>query len=311
MRCVALYSGGLDSLLAIKIIQSQGIEVIPVFFRSYFFAEIKALETARLNSLAPIIVDISDAHLNIVKNPVMGYGRFINPCIDCHALMIKETYKIMNDYAASFIITGEVLNERPFSQSKEGLSRVDRLTGLGDITLRPLSAKLLKETKPEREKWVNRNSLFDIEGRIRKIQIELAHKFNIKNYEQPAGGCKLTDENFCKRLKPFLNEIKGKDIKLLSLGRHFLYDGSHIIIGRNEEENKILENYGLIFFYLKDIPGPTGLFRTLKNDTHRDFASKFILRYAGEKNGRIYFSDGFSIETTIENIETLEKFMIR
>lgn len=311
MRCVALYSGGLDSLLAIKIIESQGIEVIPVCFKSYFFSSRKAQEIGIQNSLKPLIVDISEYHFSIVKKPVIGYGKFLNPCIDCHSLMIKKSFEIMKDYNASFIITGEVLDERPFSQTKEGLSKVDRLTGLGDITLRPLSAKLLKETKPERENFVNRDALLDIYGRSRKKQLELAEKFKILVFEQPAGGCKLTDENFCKRLKPFINEIRGEDIKLLYFGRHFLYNGSHIIIGRNENENSILEKTEYIFFYLKEKPGPTGLFHILKDDSHRDFASKLILRYAHEKKGIVFFNDGMELETNIENFEEFEKYIIR
>ncbi len=311
MRCIALYSGGLDSILSIKIIESQGIEVIPVCFESYFFTSKKAIEIGRYNSINPIIMDISDKHLSIVKKPVVGYGRFLNPCIDCHALMIKEGFEVMKKYNALFIITGEVLNERPFSQTTEGLSKVDRLTGLGDITLRPLSAKLLKETKPERENWVNRNNLFDIHGRTRKLQIELANKFNIKIFEQPAGGCRLTDENFCKRIRPFINEIKGEDIKLFYIGRHFLYNGSHIIIGRNKQENESLESSGYLNFYLSEIPGPTGIFRILKDDSHRDFASELILRYAGVKNGIVIFSDGKIINKIIKNNKDYEKYLIK
>lgn len=311
MKCIGLFSGGLDSLIAIKLIESFGIEVIPLSFKSYFFSEKKILKIGEKNNIKPIVVDISDEHLKIVKNPVYGYGRFLNPCIDCHALMIKTAYNLMKEYDASFIITGEVLNERPFSQTREGLAKVDKLTGLGDITLRPLSAKLLNETKIEREGWVKREELLGIEGRSRKKQFELIKKFNIKDFEQPAGGCILTNEEFCKRLKPFIMEIKGEDIDIFSIGRHFIFGNSHIIIGRNEKENNILESKGFISFFLDGKTGPTGVFRILEKEEHREFAAELILRYSKEKKGIVIFSDGIKIEATVKDLDFYEKYLIK
>lgn len=246
-RALALLSGGLDSTLAIWLILKQGIEVIGVNFTTPFFTPKKAIESAKFLNIPLEIVDITDEYLNILKNPKYGYGKNLNPCIDCHAFMIRKTLELMKKYNADFIITGEVLGERPMSQNKNSLNIVAKYSGAEDYILRPLSAKLLPPTKPERERWVDREKLLDIQGRSRKRQLELAKEIGLENIPTPAGGCLLTEPIFSKKLLDLLKnkeDVTRRDLELLKIGRHFrLPSNVKVIVGRNKDENDKLLNY--------------------------------------------------------------------
>jgi tRNA U34 2-thiouridine synthase MnmA/TrmU len=262
-----MFSGGLDSTLAAKILEEQGIEVVCVNFKSYFFDEKLALQMAKKYKLNLRVIDFSEEHLEVVKHPKYGYGKAMNPCIDCHILMLKKLKEIMKKENFDFVASGEVLGERPMSQTKRALKIVEEESSLKGYLLRPLSAKLLEETIPEKKKIVEREKLFGIKGRSRKKQIELAKKFGIEEYPTPAGGCLLTDLEFGKKLKELFQvfpECDGNDIQLLKNGRQFWFGKLKIVVGRNQEENQRLKDLarkGDVLIELENYPGPTTLIR--------------------------------------------------
>jgi hypothetical protein len=224
VKAIALFSGGLDSIVAVKVIQDQGIDVIGLTFSTPFFSPIKAQAAAQSIGLNLLTMDITDEHLEMLRAPRYGYGRNMNPCIDCHTLMLKKAGDKMQDLGASFIFTGEVLGQRPMSQTKQSLFIVAKNSGYGPFILRPLSAKQLPITPPEEEGTVDRERLLDIQGRGRKRQIELAQQYGITQYGNPAGGCLLTDPAFSKRLRDLFRYTASpsrKDLELLNVGRHF------------------------------------------------------------------------------------------
>jgi len=276
IKALILFSGGLDSLLGVKILQAQSIEVTGVCFKSSFFSADKAKEAAKNLGIELKIVDISSEILELVKNPPSGYGRRLNPCIDCHSLMIKEAAKILKKERYDFIATGEVLGQRPFSQNKDALESVSKLSGTE--VLRPLSAKLLGETEIEKKRLVNRGRLLNIRGRRRERQIELAKKYKLKEIPSPSGGCLLTDPGFSDRLVKMLDywpDCSLHDINLLKNGRIFWFNQKDrnikdrniktiIVIGRHLNDNENLEKLvksGDIMLKLKEIVGPTTLIR--------------------------------------------------
>jgi len=271
VKALVLFSGGLDSILAVKILQQQGVHVDGITFKSYFFDEEQAKKSAEEIGIKLKIIDFSKKHLKMVENPKHGYGKNMNPCIDCHRAMLEQASKVKG---YDFIATGEVLGERPMSQNKESLN----LIGRGIKVLRPLSAKLLDETEMEKSGLVDRARLLDISGRSRKPQLELVKKYNIEYYPSPAGGCSLTDPGFSGRLRQIINyDIDENDIQLLKLGRHFLDGDILIVVGRNEQENEEivkLKKKKDILIELKDIPGPTTLVRSYKGKINNDIIKK-------------------------------------
>lgn len=268
MKAVALFSGGLDSILAVKLVQDQGIEVVGVSFTSPFFGAERAKEAAKELGISLKVVDISRDLMEIVKKPKHGYGKNMNPCIDCHILMAKKAGELMKEVGASSIISGEVLGERPMSQNRQSLRMVERESGYGGYLLRPLSAKLLSPTIPEKEGWVERRRLLDIQGRSRKPQLALARKYGLRKFPTPAGGCLLTDSVFSQRLKDLLSEKvspSSNDLELLKVGRHFRSsEGKKIVVARRKEENDVLLNMaepGDFLLQLKDYPSPLTMVR--------------------------------------------------
>lgn len=267
-RALFLFSGGLDSLLGVKMLEQQGVKVGLVFLKSYFFSADLARQSARSNGLRLKVVDFSDEQLRIVKSPKHGYGRAFNPCVDCHALMLKQARIIMDRDGYDFVATGEVLGQRPMSQTKERLKLVEKESGLQGFLVRPLSAQLLQTTIPENQGLIDRSRLESISGRSRRKQIALAKKFKLKDYPSPAGGCLLTDKEFSLRLKELLRkkkEVSGNDIELLKYGRHYWEGKIKIIVGRREDDNKFLKKLvksGDIIIDLKGMAGPTTLVRS-------------------------------------------------
>ena len=285
IKALVLLSGGLDSILAVKILKEQKIEVVGLAFKSYFFNEKQAKKAAKHLRVPLKVIDFSKEHLKIVKGPKYGYGKGMNPCIDCHILMLKKAKKIMEKEKFHFVATGEVLGERPMSQNKRALKLVAEKSSLKNYLLRPLSAKLLEKTIPEEKGWVKREKLLDISGRSRKRQIALAKKWKIEYYPSPAGGCLLTDLEFSKRLRELFEKypkFKGKDVELLKLGRHFWENNVKIVVGRDHQENlkiKKLAQKGDVLIELKDYPGPTTLIRNYGKGK----ISKEILQIAKQK----------------------------
>ena len=218
VRALAMISGGLDSILAARLIKEQGVEVIGICFRSYFFNEENAKRMTKQIGIRLEVVDFSKEHFEMVKNPSHGWGKNMNPCIDCHSMMMRYSGELLEKFNADFIITGEVLNQRPMSQNKSALNIVKKQSGFSEKILRPLCAKNLDPTPMEVNGLVDREMLLDISGRSRKVQMELADKWGIKDYPSPAGGCKLTDPNYSIRLKELVERkenVTEKDIHLL------------------------------------------------------------------------------------------------
>jgi tRNA-uridine 2-sulfurtransferase len=266
MKALCIFSGGLDSMLASQLVRVQGLEVLAFFFETPFFRSDRARKSAAHMDLPLKVVDISDRHLEVVQSPKHGYGANMNPCIDCHILMLRIAGELLEQEGADFVISGEVLGQRPMSQNRAALNRIAAESGLGDLLLRPLSAKHLPITLPEESGWVNRDLLMDIMGRSRKPQMALAEKFHIHDYPSPAGGCLLTEKAFSHRLghlfsirtRPRINEIE-----LLKLGRHFRLDTvSKLVVGRNRQENQdilALAEAGEVVMMPVTVPGPTAL----------------------------------------------------
>jgi tRNA-uridine 2-sulfurtransferase len=247
ITAIGLLSGGLDSMLAARIIVEQGIQVQGVSFETPFFGAEKARRAAEQLKIPLKVLDITQDHWEMLKAPRYGYGKGMNPCIDCHALMVRRAAEYLKEIQADFLFTGEVLGQRPFSQTKPSLRAVEKESGHRDLILRPLSALLLKETKPEQEGLVDRSRLLDIHGRSRNRQMALAERYGLHDYPAPAGGCLLTDPIFSIRLKELFFHSPGpplREVELLKAGRHFRLDSKiKVIIGRNEKENEFIETW--------------------------------------------------------------------
>ncbi|MGB2706263.1 MAG: tRNA 4-thiouridine(8) synthase ThiI [Candidatus Omnitrophota bacterium] len=298
-KALGLLSGGLDSMLAVKILQEQGIDVTAISFATPFFGSKNAEKAARDLKIPIIIKDITGKHLEMLLKPKHGYGSGMNPCIDCHALMLEIAGRIMEEKGFDFIFTGEVLGERPMSQNKQSLHIVAKESGYADYVLRPLSAKLLPETKPEKEGKVDREKLLDFSGRQRKRQFEMAKSYNIKDFPTPASGCCLTDPGFAGRLKDLIRR-EGKpdiaDIRLLKTGRHIALDERHkIIIGRNKEDNATLaaiKNGKFALFAPRGVPGPYCMVPQELAGELLDKAAKICASYCSGREGeRVIFRE--------------------
>lgn len=260
-KALALFSGGLDSTLAILTVLRQGVEVMAVTFTHFGMA----LAVENLFSVAKRfgfdvkLCPLSDKFIEIVRNPEFGYGKNINPCVDCKILMLKEAKVLMNAVGADFIVTGEVLGQRPMSQRKDILYLIDKKAAVKGYVLRPLSAKLLEITFPESKGIINRDMLYGFNGRSRKPQMSLAREFAFTDYPQPAGGCLLTEPNYAPRLKDLLtynSHIDAKDLSLLKLGRHFRFSPScKIIVGRDKAENRAIAALAGDKDYLLEVKG--------------------------------------------------------
>lgn len=320
IKALALFSGGLDSALAIKLIKDQGVEVIALNFVSHFFGGKNEKAEAMATDLGVRLeyVDFSAKHIEMMKNPVYGRGKNMNPCIDCHALMFKFAGELLEKYDADFLISGEVLGQRPMSQNYQALEKVKGLSKLEDLIVRPLSAKLLPPSKPELEGLIDREKLLDIEGRSRKRQIEIAEKMGIIDYPTPAGGCLLTDPGYSKRLKlieqdGLLEEENSKIFHLLKKGRFFRFEkGKYLFVGRMKEDNDEIVKYkeiGSMFIRGKGVGGPyiLGYGELLPEEI--DFAKDLFSRYCkfkGEQQIEIFFNEK-PMSVDIINKEKLEE----
>ncbi len=286
-RGIGLLSGGLDSMLAVRVLKDQGVDILGVAFVTPFFGSARAESAAEFLGVPLRAVDITEVHFEVVKHPKHGHGKNMNPCIDCHALMLRTAGRILEAEGFDFLFTGEVLNERPMSQTRPSLDIVAKDSGFRDLILRPLSAKMLEPTKPEREGLIDRERLLDLSGRSRKPQMELAKKYGIDRYPSPAGGCLLTDPAYSKRLRELLDHEPNPDIddvRLLSLGRHFrLGAKTKFILGRKESENDALETFlrpGDAKLFALGVMGPTGLFRGPADEDALALAAAFCVRYS-------------------------------
>lgn len=324
-RALALISGGLDSILASKLIKDQGIEVIGICFKSHFFGPSNAIRMAKQIDLPLEIIDFSEEHFEMTKAPKHGHGKNMNPCIDCHAMMMRYAGDLLQKYNADFIITGEVLNQRPMSQNKASLNIVKKESGYADKILRPLCAKALPPTEMELNGLVDREKLLDITGRSRKVQMKLAEEWGIKDYPSPAGGCKLTEPGFAMRLRELIQhkeEPEQRDIDLLRIGRHFrVSSGAKIISTRTGEETEEIKKYLKskdIGFLVKDFNGSLVVIIGEASEIDIEFAAKVAGRYSKGKDKDklkvIYGNYGEAYDKSIEvkpaSEDELKEFMI-
>ncbi|MGN6613955.1 MAG: tRNA (5-methylaminomethyl-2-thiouridylate)-methyltransferase [Candidatus Nitrosocosmicus sp.] len=276
IKAVALLSGGLDSNLAVRMVKDQGIDVQAVAIKTPFCdfdcgkgCGHKVLEVSSELDIELKTVYLGKEYLSMLKNPRHGYGSGMNPCIDCRMMMYDEARKHMEEIGADFLITGEVLHQRPMSQNSNALSVIEKETGMEGKVIRPLSAQLLPKTKAEKEGLVDRSLLGSIQGRSRKEQLKLATKYGISNPPNSAGGCLLTDPHFAKRIRDLMqyniSEPSINDVELLKIGRHFrLNKFSKLIVGRNHSENESILSLLLDSDYLiepVDITGPVSILR--------------------------------------------------
>jgi tRNA-specific 2-thiouridylase len=304
-KALALVSGGLDSMLAVRVLQEQGIHVEGINFFTGFCVEghthairkkdrakpkrNNALWCAEQLGIKLHIIDVSEDYKGVVLNPKHGYGANLNPCLDCKGFMVKEALEWMKNHDFDFLITGEVIGQRPMSQRKDTMPVISKESGAGDLLLRPLCAKLLPETKPEREGWVDREQLLNFSGRNRKPQMALAEKFGFAEYAQPAGGCCfLTDANYSSKLAD-LWQARGEktyeidDIVMLKVGRH-LRPKPHfkLIIAREEGETNFLRGYRKNYLSLNTVShsGPTSLIDGKADDEDLKLAARLAARFS-------------------------------
>ncbi len=265
-RGLSLNSGGLDSQLAICVLKAQGVEIEAVAFSSPFFSPDNSIKSSKAIGVKVHVIDFTDDIVGLLKCPAHGFGSCMNPCIDCHAAMIRKAARLMEELEFDFVCTGEVLGQRPMSQQRRSLNVVKESSGIGDRLLRPLSALLLPETEPERLGLVDRSLLLGLSGRNRKPQIELAKQYGLVDYPTPSGGCKLTEPNFTRRLESLKAHEGFDDTRLLNLmsnGRHFrLPSGTLVIVGRNKADNATIRlgmRGGDVVLRSVNVPGPTVL----------------------------------------------------
>ena len=303
-KAVALFSGGLDSILAIRLILEQGIEVHALNFLTLFCTCTskgcmhQATKAARQLDVPLKVMNITEEYMEVVKNPKYGRGRNMNPCLDCRIFTFRKAKDFMEEIDASFVVTGEVLGERPMSQRRNAMEVIERESGLSGYIVRPLCAKLFEPTVPEKEGIVDRNRLLDIQGRRRDRQISLAREFSISDYPCPAGGCLLTNKEFSERVKDLFEYIPRydvSDIYLLKIGRQFrISPESKLFVGRNERENEILLSQahpGDYVFDVVDVPSPIGLVRaSFVNEEGIRLISSIIARYSDAKSDTVKVS---------------------
>lgn len=300
MKAIGLLSGGLDSTLALKLILDQGIDVIALNFTSPFCTcnTCHAIELSKKNKVPFKVINKGKEYFKILRNPKHGYGRGMNPCIDCRIFILKKAKKLMKRLGAKFIFTGEVLDQRPMSQHLKALNIIEKESGLEGLILRPLSAKLLPETIPEKKHWVNRKKLLRIKGRSRKEQIRLAKKIGVSEYPCPAGGCILTNKEYANKIRDLFKYFKKDDLKqirLLKIGRHFRLNKNKIIVGRNQEENKKLtklKNKTDYIFEVPDCGSPITILQNKKTKEAIKLAAELTATYSDAKGNKILVKYG-------------------
>jgi tRNA-specific 2-thiouridylase len=326
MKALALLSGGLDSTLAVKLMLNQDIEVEAINFITPFCLCKKgcsgAAQVAKTLRIPLKIVSVDKDYLKILRKPKYGYGRNMNPCIDCRIFMLKQAKKYAKETGASFIFTGEVLDERPMSQHQKALCIIEKEAGLEGKILRPLSARLLPETEAERKGWVERAKLLDIRGRSRKKQIALAKEFAITDYPCPAGGCLLTYKEYADKLRDLFEHKKRvslKDVQLLKVGRHFRLGRNKIIVGRNENENKVLiqqKGNSDYYFEAQNCGSPITLLQGPKTTKAIETAARLTAYHSDQKAGEVLIKFGKesldkSVTVTVPSKEKVDELRIK
>ncbi len=298
-KAVALLSGGLDSTLAVKTMLEQGIDVTAVAIKTPFCdfdcgksCGVRVKQVANQLGVRLKVVQLGREYLDIVRDPKHGRGRGMNPCIDCRSMMFRAAKEVMDEVGATFLVTGEVLDQRPMSQTMRAIEIIDKESGMEGRVLRPLSARRLEPTQPEREGLVNREALHDIAGRSRKRQIQMAEDLGIKDYPNSAGGCLLTEPGFSRKVRDLLEHERNPDLndtEILKVGRHFrLTDDCRLIVGRDEKENARLEGLsrdGDICLQVRDYVGPLAILRGKASAIEVELAAGIVQGYSDAPKG--------------------------
>ncbi len=294
VKALGLFSGGLDSMLAALLLRRQGIEVTGLVWETPFFTAERAKASAAAIQLPWRCEDLTDRYLVLLYHPPRGFGKWMNPCVDCHLLMLREASRIMAQEGYDFLFTGEVLGQRPFSQNRGSLNLIARESGVEDLLLRPLSAKLLKATLPERTGLVDREQLLAISGRGRKRQLELAREFGLTSFPAPAGGCLLTNPGYAARLRDLVqhlpqSELRREDLELLKLGRQFRFSPTlKVHVGRDQRDNAALENLlrpGDVILKTAGYPGPLVLIPRAPQDVDLTLPAELCASYSDAPPG--------------------------
>lgn len=301
MKALALLSGGLDSRLSVKIMTHMGIEVTALHFYTPFNSkELSVVEetvakTAQSLGAQGKVIVLGDEFMTMFRNPDNGYGGNLNPCIDCKILMFRRAKALLEEYGAQFVVSGEVVGQRPMSQYKDALRRIDKASGLTGRVVRPLSGKILEATIPEQNGWIDRNRLYDINGRARTRQFKLAQELGVVDYPWPGGGCLLTEESFCRKLKDIIahQELNSFVIELLKCGRHLrLPSGQLATMGKNEQQNaKLLrlKRKGDIIIGPRDEGGPYCLLAESAKEDDITLVAGVVARYTRKDAGIVIF----------------------
>lgn len=297
-KAVALISGGLDSVLAARLMIDQGYEVLGLFGTSAFSKtyggeqNTHAARVARAIGIELRIMDMGQEYIDLIRHPAHGYGKNANPCIDCKIFMLRKAREVMDEVGSPFVITGEVLGQRPMSQRRDTLHVIERDAGMKSLVLRPLSAKLLPPTRAEQDGLVDRENLMGISGRSRTVQLRLAERYGITGFSTPAGGCLLTDKNFSERLRDLFEDkadILPHDIRLLTVGRHFRLDaGVKVVVGRDKKENSLLlslASHGYHLFTPSGFPGPLALLEGEPTQEVKQAVGRLIITYSKHTPG--------------------------
>ena len=316
IKALALISGGLDSLLAAKLILDQGCEVVGLHFKIPF-CKINIKKSFPDIGIKIVEIDLGREFLKLIRQPHYGFGSNMNPCIDCKILMFSQAKELMPGLGAKFIITGEVLGQRPMSQNKQALKLIRRRSGLDDLLLRPLSAQFFPPSLAEKEGWVKRDKLLNFNGRMRTPQMRLARDLGLDDYANPAGGCLLTDPGFSKRLVELMahDELNLENLELLKVGRHFrLGDHTRLVVGRDEGENNQLAQLSRAGDYLfspqKDLPGPTALARGPINQELIFLSSQITSAYTdaqGLEEIGVFYRQLPAVKDSLQQISHLPK----
>ena len=308
MKALALFSGGLDSLLAIKIIKDMGLDVLALHFNIGFVGKndkSEALKEILAQIDVPLkVIDIRKQFFDeVLFAPKYGYGKYFNPCIDCHGNMFSHAFSLLESEGASFVISGEVLGQRPKSQRAEALLQVEKLCNAQGLVVRPMSAKLLPITIPEQKGWIDRERLLDIHGRGRERQLKMVEEYGIKNYAKPGGGCLLTDTSIANKIKDLQShrEIVFEDMEMVKYGRYFILpNGGRCVIARNEEENQKLsfKHPKMSKIELLNCLGPLGLVEKDSSQEDKEMAIALTLTYGKtemDKSYKVHF-EGREVE---------------
>jgi len=295
-----------------KIIKDQGVEVTAVHVNFGLGSNVD--KSAHIENMCKQIgvdfqiLDLRELYLQeVLFDPKYGYGKNFNPCIDCHGFMFRHTGKLLEKFGADFMISGEVVGQRPMSQRKDAMEVVKTLSENEDLIVRPLCAKLLAPSKPEREGWIDREKLLDISGRNRQRQLDMAKEIGLKDFESPGGGCLLTQEQFSDKLRDFIkyDTLEVEDMDTLKFGRHLrLPDGAKLIIGRHKEDNEKLEGTNSKKYYkgrLQDATGPFVLFQKDASDADKELAANLIVTY-----GKTELDKKYRVKFYENNQEMLE-----